>query len=244
MYASGGRQGGHLHSDLCVRASRRDLLVSASPSFERRTLQCRVEGISTVLLARTRMSRLFKLSSVHEVGAVRKASVPLCSDPRTLGSIRQVFSCVFGPSVGKAFHPGLRLLPVGSALRFKRLSIAPIRIRRKLSHAFKCEFSCRSVSITCVPSYRAVSRTSVSGLRSLSCLVLSALGCRPRPARLSLSRTLALVSRVGTRGILLARVKRHFSRSALADRLVSHKCAGTTPTCSNLAVALWRGGAL
>lgn len=233
IYASASPQSGHLHTSSLLRASSTIVLVSYNPSFERRVLHTSsFRGVSNMLIARRRCSRINNLSSLHPFNHF--TSVPVCSSTCATTRLQTEVPCYFISGMcPKIPHVCLRRIRTKRIFRVGQARILPLQIVRNELPVLNCHVNNQ---LKCVASVRVVPRRSCRRLGNLSILMVGTLQPGPRPARRDVSRTLRTTKHVNTGRACFVRVDRRTKlRTSVRGRLPPRMRF----TCSKLRVSFW-----
>ncbi len=232
IYRSISDHSGHLEASTCIRCRKLGLIVSTKPSFQRRVLHTNVESLSTILLARRRVSRAKKLSSIQTFGCFRNQTFSVCYRRHIRRSLGGRFCCTFR-------RGGCPKIPSFSLRAVSRGPFEVGNIRVVPMHTIRCGLPVLKFQfkhLKCLASTDCVDRRSVRGFYKISAFVVDAVHHRPRVSRFGLSRTLRIYHHMNTHRSFLARLSRRVNSRT---RLTTDLPRNIRPTCSKLTMRFW-----
>lgn len=220
IYASSSPHSRQLHTSTLVRASSAHVLVSYNPSFQARILKLPFGGVSKMLVARRRCSRMNNLSSLQPFYHFNR--MPVCTRPRATRHLHAHVPCYFiSRDCPKIPGVPLRRVRRGHAFLVGRVPMAPLHMVRNELPVLKCHVK----GVKCVASVLAVPSMSCRRLHRLSILIMGTLQVTPRPARRGLTRTLSATQEVKTGRACFVRVDRRVKlRTRIRARLPPRIC--------------------
>lgn len=236
IYHDGSPQSGHLHYTTVVRARHAHVLVSTKPSVHRRLLQIPFHGLSNILVARVRCSRINNVSSLHNFYICN--SVGVCNSRVAARALPRAVPCYF-PGSTRGLCPntpglGLRAVMPRRSCRVKSINFVPVQIVRSRLPVLKCHFK----GFTCVASVGSVDSRRCTCLSNMRALIVGTLHFSgPRRDRRLITSTVHISHEVKTGRACLARIARRVKlRSTTGTRLPTNFYF----TCSNLRLRVSR----
>jgi len=196
------------------------ILVDMTPDLRAQALRFGVRLVDAILYTHSHADHLMGLDEVRRFNAIRKSTMPIFADDRTIDDIRRAFAYIFDPNTPKAGGvPDLRLWRLGGGpFVIGRQDVVPVPVM----HGTRPILGFRLDRFAYLTDCNAIPDSSLALLGGLDTLVLDALRPLPHPTHFTLGEAVEMAHRIGARQTFFTHIAHQMGHA--------ETCASLPPT--------------
>ena len=203
-----------------VRSGPSTLLIDTPPEIRLQLVRAGARRIDAVLYTHEHADHVTGIDDLRIFSLRQKMELPLHGPEPTLEFLRSTFRYIFDPSVPipeGTSRPRLTLNPLipGQPAVVGGLEILPLAV----DHGFTTVFGYRIGPVAYLTDVKRIPADTVTQLRGVRVLVLSALWWRPHPTHQSIPEAVELAQQIGPERTYLTHLSHETSHAELLARL-------------------------
>lgn len=178
---------------ILVEYNERRILIDTSPDFRQQALSAGLSGLDAVIYTHAHADHIFGLDDLRILVERERSPLPVYASRETLTRLQNIFGYAFSATIWHTDQPRLKPLEINGPFELFGETVQPIPVMHQNTEVFGYRFG----DFAYLTDVSHIPESSMTLLRGVDTLVISALRRKPHPKHIALDGIIDTVESLG-----------------------------------------------